>query len=397
MNSIQIGGVRQFTKTAINKIYKEISNVGGNALKHTVSICKDCYYHVPAIRYEKNGSVFMCKYCKEHGLSHHMIERDKDFYHSQVYNKGKFFNFDGGTLIEITDRCNLDCPHCYHLPDNKTIDVSREEILDRIRAWPLGANGVDQCILAGAEASLRSDFSELIKDIRGIHTDLRVGIITNGIRFADMDFCKEAQQAGIGGFSLGLNHPSYNGHAKVRQKQLQAITNAHELNYIIGYVSYTMINLSEIDYILNEITSSDWNRVKNFRVRCGSEIGRNATDDQVFVSDIFKEIKQWAEKNSLPFEVVDADNNIYHQMVNLDGRMIRVIQWCDITNIDMEELRSGPWCDFVPNDGLTNFLHQVIRRDVWKNQGKILPDKPPKRYQFNRTPPKDDLNLLDLC
>jgi len=46
----------------------------------------------------------------------------------------------------------------------------------------------------------------------------------------------------------------------------------------------------------------------------------------------------------------------------------------------MEELRSGPFCDFVP-DGITNFLHQVIRRDVLKNQKIALPDAPPIRYQ----------------
>jgi hypothetical protein len=70
-------------------------------------------------------------------------------------------------------------------------------------------------------------------------------------------------------------------------------------------------------------------------------------------------------------------------MIELEGKIVRLIQWCDITDIDMEELRSGPWCDFVP-DGITNFLHQIIRRDVWKNQGKLLPDAPPKRYQFSR-------------
>jgi hypothetical protein len=61
----------------------------------------------------------------------------------------------------------------------------------------------------------------------------------------------------------------------------------------------------------------------------------------------------------------------------------------------MEELRAGPWGDFVP-DGVTNFLHQIIRRDVWKNQNLILPDTPPLRYQFNRNPSSEPLDLLKL-
>lgn len=49
----------------------------------------------------------------------------------------------------------------------------------------------------------------------------------------------------------------------------------------------------------------------------------------------------------------------------------------DETDIHMEELRSGPYCDFVDNHGITNFLHQIIRRDVQKN--KLL-DYTPNRY-----------------
>jgi hypothetical protein len=82
-------------------------------------------------------------------------------------------------------------------------------------------------------------------------------------------------------------------------------------------------------------------------------------------------------------------------MVNIDDKVVRLIAWCDETNIDMEELRSGPWCNFVP-DGITNFLHQIIRRDVFKNQNIPLPDTPPARYLFNRNPDKSKLDLLNL-
>ena len=55
----------------------------------------------------------------------------------------------------------------------------------------------------------------------------------------------------------------------------------------------------------------------------------------------------------------------------------------------------GPWCNFVP-DGVTNFLHQIIRRDAWKNQNEQLPDTPPDRYKFNTHPEKTPLDLLRL-
>jgi hypothetical protein len=163
----------------------------------------------------------------------------------------------------------------------------------------------------------------------------------------------------------------------------------------ISYISYTMMSLDEVDFIMNEICSNEW-QSKNFRIRYGSDIGRNPGQERKFVSDIYKSIEQWCKDNSKSFNrVVEADNNIYHVMANVDGKDIRIIQWCDITDIDMEELRSGPWCDFVPG-GITNFLHQIIRRDVWKNQNNILPDVPPKRYQFNKTPDSSSLDLLAL-
>lgn len=160
---------------------------------------------------------------------------------------------------------------------------------------------------------------------------------------------------------------------------------------MMGYIGYTLVSLDELDFVLNEIIDSGW-APSHFRIRCGSEIGRNATTDQIFVSDLYKAIEQWAIRKGKSFyREYNADNNIYHVIVNLDGRLIRVIQWCDETNIDMEELRTGPWCDFVP-DGITNFLHQVIRRDTWKNNGIALPDSPPLRYQFGNQnmPPLTD-------
>ena len=115
----------------------------------------------------------------------------------------------------------------------------------------------------------------------------------------------------------------------------------------------------------------------------------------MFASDTYKEIKKWCETNNVSFEDEEGDNNLHHTMVNVGGKSIRIIQWCDKTDINMEELRTGPYCDFT-TDGLTNFLHQVIRRDLSKNQVIILPDSVPERYlmknQYDNTP----LDFRDL-
>jgi len=396
MTLVNLTGQKQFKQTAVDRLHTEIINVGGTKLLPTVSLCHQCHYHVPAWRYHKSGKVYMTKHCVTHGISHHQIESDYEFYKNLNYTKNtKNFNFNGGVVIEGSDRCNLECPHCYHLPENDTTDKPIQELLDQINRFPLGKDGIHTVHLSGAESTLRSDFCELVTAIKNLNPDVSVGVLTNGIRFGNADFVNAAKEAGLGSANVGLNHPSYNDYAVVRAKQVRAIETLNSLDMTVNWISYTMISLDELDFVLTEITTSSW-KARNFRLRTGSEIGRNASTGRIFVSDIFKAVKQWAETNNKSFEVIEpADNNIYHIMVNLDGKIIRVIQWCDETDIDMEELRAGPWSDFVP-DGITNFLHQIIRRDVWKNQGLMLPDSPPKRYQFDRDPSNDPLDLLKL-
>ena len=388
--------LKPFKKTSIDTIRSSIIEEEGIELLPTVSLCHRCHCHVPALRYHKNNQVFIAKHCETHGTSHHMIESDYEFYRNIYYTQDNpQYNFNGGVLIEVTDRCNLACPHCYHEPDNALTDQPIEKIISQIKKWPLGKDAIDRVILSGAEPTLRKDFNSLVEQINDLDPNIDVSVMTNGIRFSDRNYVKSAIASGLKSVNIGLNHPSYNDHAVIRRKQLEAINNAHAEGLHISYISYTMMSLQEVDFIMNEICSNEW-RSKNFRIRYGSDIGRNPGQIRIFVSDVYKAIETWCNNNNKSFErIVEADNNIYHVMAKVDGKDIRIIQWCDETDIDMEELRSGPWCDFVP-DGITNFLHQIIRRDAWKNKGNILPDSPPDRYQFTQNPTKEPLDLLTV-
>lgn len=386
-----------FTKERIDNLYDHVERLGGEIIGQTVSLCHDSYYHIPALRYHKDNRAMMCKNSPTLGITDHVIESDYEFYKTLKCQKDQYletftnpFHFDNFCLTEVTDRCNLNCPHCYHLPDNKIKDAPLSDIV--IRMQNMHARGITRVMLSGAEVTMRDDLPELIKEILKVNPDFSPKALTNGVRFCDEDFLKRCVEAGMTGVCLGLNDEEYIGNVKVRTKQLQAIENCMKYD-VLEYIGYTMIDLTELDGILQEILTKGW-KTKHFRIRCGSEIGRNGTDDRVFVSDIYKYIKKYCELNNISFEDVPADNNIYHTMIRVDGHLIRVIQWCDITDIDMEELKSGPFCDFVPQDGLTNFLHQIIRRDVWKNQGKQLPDLPPTRYQAPVS--KEPLDLYNL-
>ena len=120
--------------------------------------------------------------------------------------------------------------------------------------------------------------------------------MTNGIRFSDRNYVKSAIASGLSSVNIGLNHPSYNDHKVIRRKQLEAIHNAHAEGLHISYISYTMMTLGEVDFIMNEICSNEW-RSKNFRIRYGSDIGRNPGQVRIFVSDVYKAIEQWCKDN----------------------------------------------------------------------------------------------------
>ena len=377
--------LNQFITSNCNKLFKSIK---GNHIEPTVSLCHQCYQHIPAYTYENNNQYWLTKSCRIHGTSNHMIERDYKFFKSLVYNHDNSFD---GVLFEVSDRCNVECPHCYHIPDNDIADKSADELIAEINKWYI--EGTD-LIMAGAEATLHKDFVHLITQLKSALPSSTILLLTNGIRLADIEYFAESKRAGLDATMFGLNHPSYLDNPVIRKKQLQSIANAHSIGMQINYIGYTMSSLNELTDILDETINSGW-RPDMYRIRYGSDIGRYPNQERMYVSDIFNIVRQWCKDNNKEFEIVDCDNNIYHVMVSIDGMPYRLIQWCDETDIHMEQLRSGPYCSFVP-DGVTNFLHQVIRRDIWKNKGIALPDVPPARYQITGTKNLEPLDFAKL-
>jgi Radical SAM superfamily len=338
----------------------------------TVSLCDHCYRHIPANVIEEDDVIKLVKRCPKHGEMKSIVEIDKEFYYGLTHNS--IVEQYNQILFEASDRCQLTCPHCYHLPDNQIQDRSIEEIVRQVTSFPRYARPM----LAGAEATLRPDFIELSRELKNIGYDA-IDVLTNGIRFADKEFAQSAWDAGLQHACIGLNHWTYQG-KKVHEKQLRAINNLLDIGYWIGYVGYTIETLDHIPDILNEIETIKHERIWQYRIRCGSFIGRSNDQQRSYLSNLVKKVKEHYGGN---LESVGPDDNPYHVMLKTPtGVILRLIQWPDVTNIDMEELATGPWCNFY--DGpMTNFVHQVITRDAYKNMGIEPPDRCPRRYHYN--------------
>lgn len=339
-------------------------------IHNTVSLCDQCYRHVPAVVYEENNEIRMTKRCPDHGELTSVVEIDTAFYYSLEHHRDiESFN---QVLFEASDRCQLDCPHCYHLPDNKVQDRPISDVLDQLKKFPRDSAPM----LAGAEATLRPDFVELCQEINKLGFP-KFELLTNGLRFTNKTFAQDCYDAGLGSVCFGLNHPSYQGE-KVHDKQLLALQNLIEVEYPIGYVGYTIESYDHLPFILEEIKRIHHPQINHYRIRCGSFIGRSSDQTRSYLSALVKQIKKITNDQIEPYL---SDDNPYHVMVNWNGILLRLIQWPDVTNIDMEELATGPWCQFY--DGpITNFVHQVITRDAYKNMSKAKLDEAPTRYQY---------------
>lgn len=337
----------------------------------TVSLCDKCYKHVPANVYEKDSLILMTKKCDEHGEMTSIVETDTEFYYGLKHDRD-VEHFDQ-VLFEATDRCQLNCPHCYHLPDNKIQDKPIDRIIEQLKELPKDCKPM----LAGAEPTLRPDFVELCREMSKLNFK-QIELLSNGLRFSNIDFTKKVFSAGLKTMCLGLNHPSYQGET-VHKKQLRGLKNMIQTGYSIGYVGYTIESYDHLPFILNEIKKISHQQITHFRIRCGSFIGRSSDKQRSYLSVLVKKIKDIVGEGAVvPYS---GDDNPYHVMLDWNGIILRLIQWPDVTNIDLEELATGPWCQFY--DGpVSNFVHQVITRDAFINMGLPMLDVIPKRYQY---------------
>ena len=344
----------------------------------TTSLCEICYRHIPAEKFQEDRALMISKTCPEHGKSVYMIEKEILFVESLENNSSAYDA--SGYVLEITDRCNLKCPHCYQVPDNKKIDKPLESVLDQIANFPDDGLSIT---LAGAEPTMRKDLFDLIIEIKNLHIKTNqkprgVNILTNGVMLNKEEYVQRLIDADADFVTIGLNHPDYQGQ-EIHNRQLNGIKNCVKLGLAIKNINYTLESLDQITFILEEIQTFK-DVAEEFRIRGGADIGRSPDEEKTFLSDIVYEVFRQCETLKYTWDKLPADDNIYHYTVKINGLEHRIIQWADAKNVDLDELQCGPWGSFVPNVPVTNLMHQVMLRDAAINNGMKLLDEVPERY-----------------
>lgn len=345
-------------------------------INETMSICEHCYRHVHAVKFIENNSIWLKKTCIEHGESIHLIEPDAQFYLDYQYERHALQSY----FLEITNRCNLACPHCYQMPDNKSNDDSIDSIIEKIKSWPDDGYPVS---LVGAEPTMRADLVDLILKIKELPGKARtIMILTNGVKLANEAYAKQFENINGVIWTFGLNHKTYQG-LKVREKQIKGIENCIKYKLPIKNISYTLLDMSQLEDCVNEIVSFGFKYCQQYRIRCGADIGRSPKGDQIYLSQLIKATENVCIKNNYEFERCPTYGNRAHYPVKINGIPTKIIQWPDVKTIDLSEVQTEAIADILPNKPPSPLVHQVILRDGAINKGLPLLDTIPLEWIEN--------------
>ena len=340
-------------------------------LKDTLSVCEHCYRHVPAIKFERDGQIWLHKKCIMHGESEHLVEPDAEFYLAYKYPRNSLTSY----MLDITNRCNLACPNCHQEPDNASKDRPIDYFLTVVQSWPDDGYPVALC---GAEPTVRKDLPEFIEALNALPGKRRnIIVLTNAVKLADFDYASQFAKFDNVAWTIGLNHPTYQG-ATVRAKQIKGIENCVKLGFKIKNISYTLEVLDQMEYCLEEIQQFAGKYCAAFRVRTGVDIGRYPGGPKVYMSDLVTEMKRIASKNNWPVVKDDNDGNRAHYAVTINSVPVKIIQWPDATTLDLREIQTEAIGDFVPNKPRSPLIHQIILRDAAVNKNMPLYDTVPK-------------------
>jgi len=322
---------------------------------NTHSLCPECYRHIPATLEELNGTISLTRNCPEHGSAQIVVENDAHFYHAVRANGNTFNEPQNMIVLDVTDRCNLSCAHCYQVPDNTAENKSVALVLQEIQPLP----GNMSIILGGAEPTMRKDLAQIIGQIRS--GGRAVGMLSNGVRFADGSFTAQVAPYMNGMTLIGLNHKRYHPEGTHR-KQLEGIynLNEHGVRPMLGYTA----EYAELADILTEaLTLHAEGRISMVRLRFGASIGRHPDAPYKTLSDHVKQVENTCQQLHLNCErLLNADNTLYHQMLLIGKMPVRIIQWPDEHNMVMTELGRAPWAKFIAGP-VSNFCHQIVLRD----------------------------------
>lgn len=345
---------------------------------HTTGLCGTCYRELPAqIEFRDNGAAYIVKTCPVHGYQEAMVERDAEFWRSATQtnpNNATWEVYNKVSLVEVTDRCNVQCKHCYHAPDNAVEDLPAEFIINKALSMP-----TEIVCLMGAEPTMREDLPYIIKEItqRKGTIPKRVDIYTNGVKLKNLDYVKELAGSGINAISMSIHNSEYHKPA-IWRNVCTALDNIISAGVQFGQVSFTVENKDHVNEAVDKMLymKSRGIRPNNFCIRSPAEIGiAFEQDKEIFASEIWQWLVEVAAERGVQFaKHPNFGSNPYHVGATFDELPLQVIHWATVNSVDTSYMYMGPWASFIPNTRSTMLIQAILRDGMKKGwwQGRRL-------------------------
>lgn len=181
-------------------------------MKHTYSVCPVCLKRLPAERVWRKDGIYLEKCCPEHGSFSSVIWRNRiDFadWRGERPSVGAQENLNCHvcqglcaehlrdtccTLLEVTERCNMNCTFCFADPDG-----GEDPSLETVKGWieDLTVSGKTLLQLSGGEPTVREDLPEIVAYAKKAGCKY-VQLNSNGLRLSeDEEYVKKLSEAGL--------------------------------------------------------------------------------------------------------------------------------------------------------------------------------------------------------
>lgn len=154
--------------------------------------------------------------------------------------------------IEITNRCNLSCLHCYNMSgDPHPNELTTDEIFSAIDA--LSSMGVHTITFSGGEPLLHPDIFHIVKYAR--KKPMTVAIFTNGTLITEK-YIKKFKELGVAQFAVSVDSINPQSHDTLRGKKWALKKTLQSINMLNTAGFPVRISLSVCQLNKNEIVDT---------------------------------------------------------------------------------------------------------------------------------------------